>query len=238
MCTCVCMSIRSYLYANADMYACFGCFGCICISDLVLKVDVECPVEAIKLFCSPGALLQFAAKASFQHIHHHPSGELMLLPEKCLTFDGGAAHSLSFGVPDGPRRRSCFGSFWAKHQSKFHSSERPALLLPLPAFEDPFDKDINLRLLSRWETQRQDAESFQPFKLPPFAASSPSSSTPSDDQQDTHPSAADAPVQQQPASDAGDIQPPPAEASAEAVAIEAGEAAAIPKTEEGQHKEA
>lgn len=73
---------------------------------------------------------------------------------------------------DASRHRQSFGSFWTKHQSKVHTSERPAVLLKPPTFVDPLDKDIHRRLPSLWEPQ--GSTEFQAFTLPAFAASSPS----------------------------------------------------------------
>ncbi|CDJ45468.1 hypothetical protein, conserved [Eimeria tenella] len=145
------------------------------VVDLTLKVDVQCPVEAIKLFCPPERLLTFRKKSPFQH---HPSGELLLKAEDYITWDEEGRALLA---RDALRHRQSFGSFWTKHQSKVHSSVRPALLLKTPHFDDPLDRDINRRLPSSWKPEADT--DFQPFQLPAFAASSPSSA-PSEDKQD------------------------------------------------------
>ena len=159
---------------------------------------MECPVEAIKLFCSPRLLLHFSDKALVQQEHHHPKGELLLQPKKFSTFDNGKTHAEeSLGLEDLPSRRiSCYDSFWRKHQSKVYSAERPALLVPLPSLKNNIlDQDINLRLPSRWETQKED--SFEGFKLPAFAASSPSSITSNEDIEPTPTPPHDPQTQQQ-----------------------------------------
>ncbi|KAL8441016.1 hypothetical protein Emag_007529 [Eimeria magna] len=141
------------------------------VIDLVLKVDVECPIEAIKRFGRADQLLAFKEKSLVQHF---PSGELLLRTEDYMVWD---EEGRAYLQRDAHRQRSSFGSFWTKHQSKVHASDRPAVLLKPPSFIDPLDSDINRRMPSLWEPQT--SFDFQPFKLPAFAASSsPSEASP------------------------------------------------------------
>ncbi|KAL8446938.1 hypothetical protein Emed_004695 [Eimeria media] len=141
------------------------------VIDFVLKVDVECPIEAIKRFGRADQLLSFKEKSLVQHF---PSGELLLKTEDYMVWDEEGRACLQ---RDAQRQRSSFGSFWTKHQSKVHASDRPAVLLKPPSFVDPLDNDINRRMPSLWEPQ--NSFEYQPFKLPAFAASSsPSEASP------------------------------------------------------------
>ncbi|OEH74662.1 hypothetical protein cyc_07154 [Cyclospora cayetanensis] len=138
------------------------------IVDLVLNVDVQCPIEAIKLFCYPEKLLAFKERAAFLH---HPSGELLLRTEDHITWDQEGRALLE---RDALRHRHSFGSFWTRHQSRVHASDRPAVLVKTPSFVDPLDRDMNRRLPTLWEPQ--GTTEFVSFKLPDFALSSPSCS--------------------------------------------------------------
>ncbi|KAL8436127.1 hypothetical protein ACSSS7_001984 [Eimeria intestinalis] len=141
------------------------------VIDRVLKVDVQCPIEAIKLFGRADQLLSFKERSNVQH---HPSGELLLRTEDHMMWD---EEGRAYLQRDAQRPRSSSGSFWTKHQSKVHASDRPAVLIKTPAFIDPLDSDINRRLPSLWEPRYPF--NFQPFKLPAFAASSsPSEASP------------------------------------------------------------
>ncbi|KAL8273352.1 hypothetical protein Esti_002684 [Eimeria stiedai] len=137
------------------------------VIDFVLKVDLECPIEAIKRFGHADQLLAFKEKSLVQH---HPSGELLLRTEDYMVWDDEGRAYLQ---RDAQRQRNSRGSFWTKHQSKVHASERPAVLLKPPSFIDPLDSDINRRMPSLWDPQ--SSFEYQPFKLPAFAASSSSS---------------------------------------------------------------
>lgn len=139
--------------------------------DLVLKIDVQCPIEAVKLFGLPGKLMAFKEKP----VLHHPSGELLLRPEDYITWD---AEGRALLERDANRHRPSFGSFWTKHQSKVRTSDRPAVLVKSKSFADLLEKSITRRMPSRWQTGT--IEDFEPFKLPSFAGS-PISSLPSDE---------------------------------------------------------
>lgn len=149
-----------------------------CGLELVLKIDVQCPVEAVKLFGRPGELMAFKEKP----VQHHPSGELFLRPEDYITWD---AEGRALLERDANRHRPSFGSFWTRHQSKVHTSYRPAVLVKSQTYADPLEKSITRRMPSRWQTGT--IGDFEPFKLPSFAGS-PISSLPSDESVSHEPS--------------------------------------------------
>ncbi|KAL8439565.1 hypothetical protein Efla_007425 [Eimeria flavescens] len=145
---------------------------CRYVLNFVLRVDVQCPVEAVKLFGRAEQLLPFKEKATL--VRHFPSGELLLRPDDYMAWDkeGKAFLQRARGS------NTALGSFWTRHQTRIHSSDRQAVLFKPPSFDDPLDKDMSRRLPSLWEPQPRAA--FQKFKLPAFAASSSSSSSPSE----------------------------------------------------------
>ncbi|KEP67495.1 UNVERIFIED_CONTAM: hypothetical protein HHA_225480 [Hammondia hammondi] len=109
----------------------------------VLKVDVSCPLEAVKRFGTTQQLVAFYEKRQKKthHVVHHPPGDILERDKDIITWDEqGQARVEHLSASTHRRSVTKLGSFWVRHQNRgAQHSERPLIFLNTHSWGDAHD---------------------------------------------------------------------------------------------------
>ncbi|PFH35212.1 hypothetical protein BESB_060990 [Besnoitia besnoiti] len=110
----------------------------------VLKVDVSCPIEAVKRFGTRDQLVAFAEERSKRamQVIHHPPGDAMERDTDIITWDDQGRARVEHRSASTKRRSVTeLGSFWIRHQSRAEQhSSRPLVLLSTRSWHESDDE--------------------------------------------------------------------------------------------------
>ncbi|KFG55141.1 hypothetical protein TGFOU_225480 [Toxoplasma gondii FOU] len=109
----------------------------------VLKVDVSCPLEAVKRFGTTQQLVAFYEKRQKKthHVVHHPPGDILERDKDIITWDEqGRARVEHLSASTHRRSVTKLGSFWVRHQNRgAQHSDRPLVFLNTHSWGDAHD---------------------------------------------------------------------------------------------------